>query len=295
MATEEKSTQMEPSEGAGNEFAPELTPAKFEEYRTKTLAPEITAETSKREVKLKNAEQKKVNRQYKTCSLLQAESACNEYAKISNCITTWLGQSTIEIQGIIATQITAGAEIDAALLAAVQSIKTAKSKIKAVKDAACKLDNCVQDSCNSEQLKALIKGFKTSFTGEVEAIVDKAGMANENGNHVFETGVNVVGIAKFICMPSLKGYGDALKTEVDKLTANVADNIKFNAGEKEKAQKDLTTAIQEYSTASYQFFATDLCKQSLESTNSYAENPEYTGGNTLESINDKVAVSFEQC
>jgi hypothetical protein len=295
MATQNKQGKIEPlAEGS---LTPE-TEGKFNSYCEKVISPEATAAKSAAKVKTTAYWQKKVNLNYKTCFLNRADAAVDEYGRIANRITTWLGQSSVELQANIASYIAAGVEMDKTLMTAVQAVKDTKSRLKTVKEVACKLENCMLDSCNSEQLKILSKGFKAAdsvFSEEIAEIMAEVDSANQNGYKVFESGVKVVGIARFINLPSLKEQGDSLKTLIDKLTANVADNIAFSAAEKEKVQKNMTTAIQDLVKALHQRDLADLKEKALEATCAFSDAPQYLGGQTLEEICDKVESSFGKC
>lgn len=290
----------EPASGNGDSSQ---TDGCFKDYHEKVLKKEIEGAESTKKVKETVFAQKYTVKNFRTCTLLRAQAACDEYTNIKNCITTILGQSAVEIQANIDAYITYGKDTETALTAAFKAIKGAKSKLAAVNDAACRLENCIKDSCNSEQLRILKDGFdelivkgktEKTFIEHINEIQSKVDMANDTGLGAFEIGVKVAGIQKFTNIKSLKGFGNNLQEGIDLLVGDVAENVTYSKGKKEKAQEELTTALQELTTAKFKKFNATLKLKSLKESEKYVLGP-HLPTDTIEEICTNVEASFEAC
>lgn len=306
MATEEYNNQEDTNDsggdsgsGGGGTVTLSQTDGAFTKYIEDVLDDAIEAAKSTKNVNCTVKNQKATIRLYKTCSLLQAGDALEEYTNISNCITTTLSQGALELQADISSYITKAGAMESALQTAMAAVKAAKTKISEVKTAACKLENAMTDTCNSEQMRVLsLRIVADSDTGEknfadtVEDIMDAVDHANNCAYEAFESGIKVSGIMQFTNVESLKSFGDGLKGYVDALHADVQGNITKAASNQTAAQTALTTALQELTTATFQKNHVLSLHNGLVGTREYVADPT-APMNDLNTISEKVEQTFE--
>jgi len=198
-------------------------------------------------------EESKVSTQIRVCRLQDAQKVRGEYQGIHNCVSTTLAAHADGIKGNVATYLEKNTALEDKLTTALESLKAVKSQMWKVREAACKLDAAREDSCNSEQIRALsdlgpnadgLSG-NARFDADVTAIRDEVFNLYNSSDDLFEKGPKFAGVQAFMNIPSLESMAEKLKEDADALAGNVSGN----AGELDQLIADCQTELGEEITA----------------------------------------------
>jgi len=201
-----------------------------------------------------------VNARAKTRSLKYFEfnlagEAHREYTGLQHCVASILVKEAEQMKSHSADISKAKEGITAAMNAAADKIKAAKEKAWQTREVACKLEACIEDSCNAEQLSALstlpaeeeggLSG-KDLFKAKTSAIIEATKNAHNSADDVFEQSIKIAGMLALINAESVSSRVDLLHTSVSALQSDIKGNI-------EAATKHVTEATGRYqdSLASY--------------------------------------------
>lgn len=202
--------------------------------------------------------------EHKKCMFIWTQTNYQIYRNMVICISPELMQTTESIKENIATYIKLNTDLSTTLKSIFKAAKEVKVKLTELRDQACKLENCVNDSCNSIQLGLLTgkaaencKGETKPPTERPEACTDAEDILDElicmpktlsfDIDSIFKSSSDVIGIQVFSNIPSLdslqKNFSDLAK-EFDK---QVQETSKLREGDLKKLQEDIIKTVYETS------------------------------------------------
>lgn len=205
----------------------------------------------------------------KKCMFLWTEGNYRRYRNTEICIGTELMQSNDLIKENVSNYVRWGTELSTSLKNIFKSVKDVKAKMKDLQDAACKLEGCMNDSCNCTQMIILTgvvpKGCKEEHRQEEgkkpKAECEHAGQyLNDivcmsralvfDVDSIFKSSSEIIGIQIFSNIGTLeplqKTFSDRSK-EIDKL---LLETMKTRESDLKKIQEDLVKSVQETTKAS---------------------------------------------
>ncbi|MEL6274513.1 MAG: hypothetical protein AAFU03_05285 [Bacteroidota bacterium] len=244
-----------PDTDNGNEMLVEEMPTKTQKlinnYIETTLSSDIDQAHSAEKIGCLGYEEGKTSTQIRVCRLQDAQKVRGEYQGIHNCVSTTLAAHADGIQANVAIYLEKNTALEAKLTAALEAIKAAKSQMWKVREAACKLDAAREDSCNSEQLKALGElgsneagqRGNVRFDADVTAIRDEVFKLYNMSDELFEQGALFAGVQAFMNIPSLESMVAKLHEDAHGLASNVGENAGELDGLIADCQTELATEI----------------------------------------------------
>ncbi len=161
--------------------------------------------------------------------------------------------------------------IDTKLSDNVKLLKDVQAKVKKVNEAFCKLENEINDNCNSKQRQILedkveyLDGNSCTFPDPtqdpndersvfeawIEAICDNVKMLQEKTNDLSDKSVQLASINALLDLASLKNVSNELKTNSKILKEDVNENNSFMDKELKAIIEELSKAQIKLSTAVY--------------------------------------------
>lgn len=202
--------------------------------------------------------------EHKKCLFVWTQTNYQIYRNMVICISPELIQTTESVKENIATYIKLNTELSTSLKSIFKAAKDVKVKFTELRDQACKLENCINDSCNSLQLGLLTgkaaencKGETKPETERPEACSEVEDILNElicmpkalsfDIDSIFKSSSDVIGIQVFSNIPSLdslqKNFTDLAK-DFDKQVQEIS---KLREGELKKLQEDIIKTVYETS------------------------------------------------
>jgi hypothetical protein len=205
----------------------------------------------------------------KKCMFLWTEENYRRYRNTEICIGTELNQSNDLIKENVGNYVKWGNELSASLKSIFKSVKDVKAKMKDLRDAACRLEDCMNDNCNCTQMIILTgkapEGCKDDTKQEgpkepkneckeagqyLKDIVCMAKALVFDINSIFKSSSEIIGIQVFSNIGTLeplqKTFSDRAK-EIDKL---LLDTMKARESDLKKIQEELIKSVQETTKAS---------------------------------------------
>lgn len=154
----------------------------------------------------------------KKCLFVWTEGNYRRYRNTEMGIVTELLQSNELIKTNVSNYMVWSSELSSGLKNIVKSVKDLKTKLGDLRDAACKLESCINDDCNCTQMAIL--------TGEVGENCDEKDEESED-NRPKECEDSKEILDDLICMPKALGFdaGYLLKSSSDVMGIQVFSNI----------------------------------------------------------------------
>lgn len=206
----------------------------------------------------------------KKCMFLWTEDNYQRYRNTEIRVGTELVQSTELISNNVANYIDWGSELSANLKRISKSAKDIKTKMNDLREAACKLENCLDDSCNSSQLIALTGEMQEKDNGESRARSEKKRpeeckevsnllddlicmpkALTSDIDSIFKSASDVVGIQVFSNLGTLDPLQQTLSDNSGKFASHMQETAKTRENDLKKAREALVECIQESTRATF--------------------------------------------
>jgi hypothetical protein len=195
----------------------------------------------------------------KKCLFKKTEGNYQRFRNLEICVGTELLQTNESVKANVGAYNKLNKDLSSILKGIAKSIKDVKSKFADLKDAACKLESCTNDSCNTAQRKALT-GSSPGCKGEpIEACVDAEKILTElickpkglaqDIDSVFKSSYDVVGIQVFSNIESLEPLQKSLEEQAKLFEKHIGDTLKSRELDMKKIQEDLVKSVQEITKA----------------------------------------------
>lgn len=205
--------------------------------------------------------------EHKKCLFVWTQKNYHIYRNLVICVGTELIQTTDSVKENIGIYTKLNTDLSGILKNLFKSAKDVKTKFTELRDQACKLEHCINDSCNAIQLGLLTgksaencKGETKPTTEVPEACQDAEDILDElicmpkalsfDIDSIFKSSSEVIGIQVFSNITSLdplhKTFTDYAK-EFDKL---ILDSMKLRENDMKKLQEELIKTLQEATKSS---------------------------------------------
>jgi hypothetical protein len=226
----------------------------FEKYLAEDIKIKDLLQSAKSDVKVKctTLAGKARLRDIKRTEYALAEDIYKLYRDFEHCITVFAIEEAAQIKQT-SLNIKAGKEeVVKAMNNASDAIKSLKGKAKMAYEAACKLDACMKDSCNAEQLSILKKlngknsdsdcdekkgndgkNGKNNDTVNVEngGVIEEIGQiilcikdGHTTANHIFEQSIQLASVLARINVDDIATRTQSLQSDIEGFQKNVVDN-----------------------------------------------------------------------
>jgi len=238
------------------------TEACFKKYANQSLALHKQGAESALQISCISMKGRRRLRDFRYLSYWLAHETHKEYTGLDFCMAAFLGKEAELIKAKRDRANTAKAGVSTAMNAAADAIKAAKTMAWAAREAACKLEACIEDSCNADQLSALSaldlepKGsedldlsVKELFKALVAEIVETAKLAYEDADEAFEQHVKTAGILALLNFDNINERVDELCVDMTGLKDDVSNNIGNVSAQLEAFAEDYHTALAEWTGA----------------------------------------------
>lgn len=206
----------------------------FSLYNNNELRGPLQSAENGRKVSCINVHARAKARDLKYFELNLAGVAHREYTGLQHCVASILVKEAEQMKSHSADIIKAKGAITVAMNAAADMIKAAKEKAWQAREAACKLEACIEDSCNAEQLSALsalpaeeeggLSG-RDLFKAKTAAIIEATKNAHNSADDVFEQSIKIAGMLALINADSVSSRVELLHTSVTALQSDIKGGI----------------------------------------------------------------------
>lgn len=203
----------------------------------------------------------------KKCLFVWTEDNFRRYRNTEICIGTELLQSNDLIKENVSSYIKWGNELSTGLKNIFKTIKDVKIKMSELREAACKLENCKNDSCNCTQVSIL--------TGEVPKNCEDKGNPSDkrppecndskdvldslicmpkalgfDADYLLQASSDVIGIQVFSNIGTLEPLQKALQEDSKAFEKQIQDTMKSREADLKKIQEEFVKVVQETSKVS---------------------------------------------
>lgn len=196
----------------------------------------------------------------KKCLFIWTEDNYRRYRNTEICVGAELSQANDLIKDNVGNYIKWGNDLSSKLKNIFKAVKDVKTKLGDLRTAACKLEDCKNDSCNCSQI--------TVLTGEEQKNCDsKPGQENRppecsdakevlddlicmpkalgfDADSIFKSSSDVIGIQIFSNLGTLDPLQKTLSDESKAFEKHLQDTIKLREGDLKKLQEDLIKTVQ---------------------------------------------------
>lgn len=200
----------------------------------------------------------------KTCLFNNTEENYRRYRNLSITVGTELLQTNESMKGNVKTYNEWNASLNKILKDGIaKAVKDVKAKMSELKDAACKLDSCLNDKCNQAQ-KTAITGEKPENckedpkeppqecqnAGEIfkELICIPKGLTFDIDS-IFQSSADVVGIQLFSNIDTLDPLQKKLEEQSKQFEKHITDTARLREGDLKKLQEELVKSVKEVTKA----------------------------------------------
>lgn len=208
---------------------------------------------------------------YKKCMFVWTEENYQVYRNLEICVGTELIQVNDTIKDNIAGYIKENKSLGDTLKDILKKVKDVKSKVYDLREMACKLENCMKDSCNCNQMTILLgkapdnckdktgqqpppSGNRPSACDDVENIFNDLKCMPKSLaldiDSIFAAAADVVGIQVFSNINTLDGLQKTLYDQAKAFDKQVQDAMKKGSTDLQKAQDDLIKTGQDLTKSS---------------------------------------------
>lgn len=194
----------------------------------------------------------------KKCCFVQTETNYQYYRNIELMIGVELLQVNEGIKENVAAYKKWNDELAAVLKELVKTTKEAKGKFSELKDAACKLNTCINDSCQSTQMKILTGESYDNCKDNDTEIADKCNAKEvlhrletipntflHDIDTIFNSATRVAGIQVFSNVASLEPLQKTLQEKSKAFDDFIIEKMKKGSEDLKKTQEELSKAVQE--------------------------------------------------
>ena len=202
----------------------------------------------------------------KKCIFTWTEDNYRRYRNTEICVGTELLQSNDLIKENVGNYVKWGNDLFAALKNIFKYMKDVKVKLNDLRDAACKLENCKNDSCNCTQIIILTGEMPENCKDDTELPGNRPPECNDakknlddlicmpkalsfDADSLFKASADVVGIQVFSNIGTLEPLQKALAEDSKAFEKHFLDTTTTRAGDLKKAQEELVKAVQEATKA----------------------------------------------
>lgn len=194
----------------------------------------------------------------KKCLFIKTETNYHYYRNME----LMVGLELLQVNEGIKENVTAykkwNDDLAAVLKEIVQTVKEAKNKVKDLKEAACKLNTCINDSCQATQRKILTGESYDNCKDNDNEIKDKCNASEvlehletipnyflHDMNIIFNSATRVSGIQVFSNVATLEPLQKTLLEKSKAFDDFVQEKMKKGADDVKKGQEDLSKAVVE--------------------------------------------------
>ncbi len=203
----------------------------------------------------------------KKCQFIWTEGNYQRYRNTEIRIGTELIQSNNLIQENVTNYIKWGNELSMNLKNIFKAVKDAKTKMNDLREAACKLENCKNDSCNCTQLMVLTGKVPENCKGEsrptqkerpkecehVDKLLDELicmpKALSFDIDSIFKSSSEVVGIQVFSNIGTLDPLQKTLADRSKTFEGHLQTTMKSRGDDLKKMQDELVKSVQESTKA----------------------------------------------
>ena len=195
----------------------------------------------------------------KKCLFTKTEANYQRYRNFDMIVGTELLQTNDSVKTSVAGYLKLNKDLGTALKSIAQSVKNVKTKFADLLDASCKLESCLNDSCNTSQRKA-ITGHAPGCDGEPidvckdaetiiwELICRPKGLTKDIDS-IFKSSYDVVGIQKFTNIDSLDPMQTTLSENAKSLAKHINDAMKTRKTDLDNLQGEIVKSVQSITKA----------------------------------------------
>ncbi len=205
--------------------------------------------------------------EHKKCMFRWTEDNYQRYRNTEIRVGTELLQSTDLIRENVTSYIKWGTDLSTGLKNIFKAVKDAKTKMNDLREAACKLENCKNDSCNCTQLMVLTGKVPENCKGESrptqkerpkecdnvdDLLCDLICMPKALGfdiDSIFKSSSEVIGIQVFSNISTLDMLQKTLSDRSKAFEGHLQITMKTRETDLKKAQDDLIKCVQEATKA----------------------------------------------
>lgn len=201
----------------------------------------------------------------KKCLFVWTEDNYRRYRNTSICVGTELAQSNDIVKENVGNYVKWSDELSSGLKNIFKAIKEVKTKMGDLREAACKLDDCRNDSCNCTQLTILTgedkcEGKSNSSQenrpeecSDAKDVLDKLicmpKALRQDADYLFKASADVIGIQVFSNIGALEPIQKELSEGAKALEKQIQEAMKAREGDLKKIQEELIRVVQETTRA----------------------------------------------
>ena len=203
----------------------------------------------------------------KKCMFVWTEDNYHRYRNTDICVGAELLQSNDIIKTNVANDIKWGTDLSMSLKNALKSIKDAKTKMNDLREAACKLENCISDSCNCTQMIVLTGKVPENCKGDTKPPQNKRPAECDNVDEIlddlvcmpkalafdidtiFKSSSDVIGIQVFSNLGTLDPLQKTLSDQAKAFEQHLQDTTKTREADMKKMQEELVKCVQDTTKA----------------------------------------------
>ena len=196
----------------------------------------------------------------KKCRFVRTEKNYRIHRNLKITLGTKLVQSSTVLKENVTQYIQRNSELSTTLKDLLAEVKSLKSKMCDLRDQACKLENCINDSCNSSQWQVIIgKNRDETKTEYPQECHDVEGKFRElicwpkslsfDIDSIFKSSAEVIGIQVFSNMASLESLQQTLSTCTTNFHTHLQQVVSARETDMKTLQEELVTAVNDTTTA----------------------------------------------
>lgn len=228
----------------------------------------------------------------KKCLFLWTEENYRRYRNTDISIGAELLQSNEVVRNCIANTVKGGADLSASLKSIFKSVKEVKARMNDLREAACKLESCMNDSCNCDQM-LLITGELPEHCPEtdrpkkpkkrpkecegisktLDLLVGMPKALSFDIDSIFKSSSEVIGIQVFSNIHTLEPLQKSFSDQAKGFEKYLADIMKSRESDLKKSQEELVKTVQNATLSETQTYKKRSDYQGLEETINFMCDP----------------------
>ena len=198
----------------------------------------------------------------KKCLFVWTEDNYRRYRNTEICVGTELLQSNELIKENVSNYVKWGNDLSAALKNIFKAIKDAKAKMSDLREAADKLENCKNDSCNCTQITILTGEVPKNCEGKDQPTYERPKECETSkddlndlicmpkalgfdADYLFKASSDVIGIQVFSNIGTLDPLQKTLSEDSKAFEKHILETMKAREAGLKKLQEELVKAVQE--------------------------------------------------
>ncbi len=199
---------------------------------------------------------------YQKCFFINLEDNYRRYRNFEISNGTELVQNNESIKNNVTTLKDWNKKLNALLTNISKQSKELKSKFYELRDAACKLEQSYNDSCNAAQRRALTGTTKdacseplqvipacNSAKSDIETLIEMPEGLACDSDSIFKVASDVVGIQLFSNIDSLDALQKGLNEKSSSFEKIISETMKGRRVELDKLQEDIVTSVKNITLA----------------------------------------------